>query len=110
MNRQYSRRSVTPSMRMSTDDSMTRFGVELSRPCAAQHVPQHPERLVDEHQAKGFHRVEVPVERGGHDACLAGDLTQAQLREAAVLQQPQRSGHDRAPGGLLALFARRGVP
>ncbi len=110
MNRQYSRRSLTPSIEdvdRGLDDALR---IELACPRAAQHVPQRAERLVDEHQAQRFHRLEMPVERGGHDAGLAGDLTQAQRRETALLEQAQRSGHDGAAGGLLALFPGRGVP
>ncbi len=85
-------------------------GVELAGSGAAQHVPQCAEGLVDQHEAERFHRLEVPVERGWDDAGLPGDLTQAQRAEAAVLEQAQRGGDDRAAGGLLALLPGRVYP
>jgi len=61
--------------------------VELARTGAAQHVAKCAERLVDEHQSEGFHRLEVPIERRGHDAGFAGDFAQAQGAEAALLEE-----------------------
>ena len=60
--------------------------VELAGAGTAQHVAQSAERLVDQDEAERFHRLEVPVERGGHDAGFAGDLPQAQPAEAALGQ------------------------
>jgi len=36
----------------------------------------------------------MPIERGGHDAGLSGDFTQAQRREALVLEQAQCGGDE----------------
>ena len=82
--------------------------VELAGAGAAQHVAQGPEGLVDQHQAQGVHRIEVPVERRRGDAGLPGHLAQAQRGKTALGQQVQRGVEDGAPGGLLALIARGG--
>ena len=72
-------------------------------PYVAEHRAQGDERLVDQGQPEGLDRVEVPVERGRHDADLLGHLAQRQRDQAAVLAEGQRGVQDRAPGALLAL-------
>ena len=59
---------------------------------------------VDQREPELVERGEVPVERGRHDADLAGDLAQRQRRQAAVVGEPQRRVEDRLPGALLALL------
>ena len=87
MNRQCSRRSFDSGDEDVDGGFDDPARIELSRARAAQHVAQRPERLVDEHQAQCFHRVEVPIEGGGHDAGLSGHFTQAERAEALFLQQ-----------------------
>ena len=69
-------RVKTDTVRFRGFDDVAR--VEFPDAGAAQHFAQRAERLVNEHQSQCVHRVEVPVERGGHDAGLAGHLAQAQ--------------------------------
>ena len=89
---------------------MTRLGSSLPARAPRSMSRRDAEGLVDQDEAERFHRLEVPVERGGHDAGLAGDLAQAQRAEAAFLEEAQRRGDDRAAGRLLALLARRACP
>jgi hypothetical protein len=85
-------------------------GVELARAGTAQHISKGTEGLVDQDEAERFHRIEMPVERGRGDPGCAGDLPEAQRAEAAVFEQGQRCGDDRAAGCLLALLAGGRIP
>ncbi len=71
----------------------------------ADHLPQRPHALVDEFDAERVHRLEVPVERGGDDAGVAGHLAQADAGQAAVGDQLQGDVEQALAGGFLALGA-----
>ena len=89
MNIQCSRRALTPAMKdvdRGLDDPV---GVELARAGTAQHIAKGTEGLVDQDEAEGLHRLEMPVERGRGDPGRAGDLSKAQRAEAAVLEKGQ---------------------
>jgi hypothetical protein len=68
----------------------------------AQHLAQRRERLADQREAELVERREVPVERGGHDPDLLGDLPQGDRRQALGVGQLEGSVEDRLSGLLLA--------
>ena len=70
-----------------------------------EHLAQRHERLLDQGQPEVLDRVEVPVERGRHDADLLGHLAQGQGDQAAVLAEVERGVEDLPPRALLALTA-----
>ncbi len=75
----------------------------------ADHRPQRPERLVDQHEPELLHVVEVAVERRRDDACRARHPAQAEAGEALLLEQPERRVEQRPARALLALLARGAV-
>ena len=89
------------------DDAAER-GCGAGAAYVAEHGAQGHERLVDQRQAERLDRVEVPVERGRHDADLLGHLAQRDRGQAAVLAEREGGVEDRATGALLALHPRLG--
>ena len=90
------------------DDAAERGG-RAGAAYVAEHGAQGHERLVDQRQAERLDRVEVPVERGRHDADLLGHLAQRDGGQAAVLAEREGGVEDRAAGALLALDAALGA-